>query len=250
MENADNEEVTLDMEVEPEPEPAKVEIDQAAEAFARLEGELALMRRAVQHLAAERADIVIPDYGPTLMEMTKRLGAIAGSIGDIAEHPAMQVTPDGFGRRIEAAAQAARRDDQGRINDAHNELRQAAQDMRVVTSHARTSAEQRRKLFQAVGGGVLGGILLWSFLPGTIARAMPESWQWPERMAARMVGEETPWTAGIRLMRAGDPGMWNAIVQASMIARENRQAITGCVKSANATRQSVRCNVRVQPMGN
>lgn len=250
MENADNEEVTLDMEVEPEPEPAKVEIDQAAEAFARLEGELALMRRAVQHLAAERADIVIPDYGPTLTEMTKRLGAIAGSIGDIAEHPAMQVTPDGFGRRIEAAAQAARRDDQGRINDAHNELRQAAQDMRVVTSHARTSAEQRRKLFQAVGGGVLGGILLWSFLPGTIARAMPESWQWPERMAARMVGEETPWTAGIRLMRAGDPGMWNAIVQASMIARENRQAITGCVKSANATRQSVRCNVRVQPMGN
>lgn len=250
MENAETEEVTLDMEIEPEPEPAKVEIDQAAEAFARLEGEMALMRRAVQHLAAERADIVIPDYGPTLTEMTKRLGAIAGSIGDIAEHPAMQVTPDGFGRRIEAAAQAARRDDQGRINDAHNELRQAAQDMRVVTSHARTSAEQRRKLFQAVGGGVLGGILLWSFLPGTIARAMPESWQWPERMAARMVGEETPWTAGIRLMRAGDPGMWNAIMQASMIARENREAIAGCVKSANATKQSVRCNVRVQPMGN
>lgn len=250
MENADTEEVTLDMEVEAEPEPAKVEIDQAAEAFARLEGEMALMRRAVQHLAAERADIVIPDYGSTLTEMTKRLGAIAGSIGDIAEHPAMQVTPDGFGRRIEAAAQAARRDDQGRINDAHNELRQAAQDMRAVTSHARTSAEQRRKLFQAVGGGVLGGILLWSVLPGTIARAMPKSWQWPERMAAKMVGEESPWTAGIRLMRAGDPGMWNAIVQASMIARENREAITGCVKNANATRQSVRCSVRVQPLGN
>lgn len=106
MENADTEEVTLDIEVEAEPEPAKVEIDQAAEAFARLEGEMALMRRAVQHLAAERADIVIPDYGPTLTEMTKRLGAIAGSIGDIAEHPAMQVTPDGFGRRQGATIKA------------------------------------------------------------------------------------------------------------------------------------------------
>ena len=250
MENADPEEVTLDMEVEAEPEPAKVEIDQAAEAFARLEGEMALMRRAVQHLAAERADIVIPDYGPTLTEMTKRLAAIAGNIGDIAEHPAMQVTPDGFGRRIEAAAQAARRDDQGRINDAHNELRQAVQDMRAVTSHARTSAEQRRKLFQAVGGGVLAGILLWSFLPGTIARTMPENWHLPERMAARMVGEETPWTAGIRLMRADDPAMWNAIVQASRIERENREAITGCVRSANASRQSVRCIIRVQPIDN
>jgi hypothetical protein len=44
--------------------------------FARLEGELALMRRAVQHLAAERADIVIPDYGTTLTDMAKRMGAI------------------------------------------------------------------------------------------------------------------------------------------------------------------------------
>jgi hypothetical protein len=30
------------------------------------------MRRAVQHLAAERADIVIPDYGTTLTDMAKR----------------------------------------------------------------------------------------------------------------------------------------------------------------------------------
>ncbi|MBK9589660.1 MAG: hypothetical protein IPO50_14550 [Sphingomonadales bacterium] len=34
------------------------------------------MRRAVQHLAAERADIVIPDYGTTLTDMAKRMGAI------------------------------------------------------------------------------------------------------------------------------------------------------------------------------
>lgn len=122
--------------------------------------------------------------------------------------------------------------------------------MRAVTTHARTAVEQRRRLFQAAGGGVLAGILLWSFLPGTIARAVPDSWHWPERMAARMVGEETPWTAGIRLMRADDPATWDAIVQASRIERENREIISGCVKSANATRQSVRCSVRVQPIGN
>lgn len=107
--------------------------------------------------------------------------------------------------------------------------------MRAVTAHARTAAEQRRRLFQAAGGGVLAGILLWSFLPGTVARAVPDSWHWPERMAARMVGEETPWTAGIRLMRVDDPAMWDAIVQASRIERENREIISGCVKSAKAT---------------
>lgn len=227
-----------------------LDTDPAAEAFARLEGEMALMRRAVEHLAAERADIVIPDYGATLAEMTKRLGVVSRGITTIAEQPAMQLTPDSLGTRIEAVAASARRTDHDRINQAQNELHHAAQDMRAVTAHARTAAEQRRRLFQAAGGGVLAGILLWSFHPGTIARAMPDSWHWPERMAARIVGEETPWAAGIRLMRADDPAMWDAIVQASRIERENRETISGCVESANATRQSVRCSVRVQPTGN
>ena len=63
--DADDVELTLDLEPEPGPDPdpltSDTVTDPAAEAFARLEGELALMRRAVQHLAAERADIVIPD---------------------------------------------------------------------------------------------------------------------------------------------------------------------------------------------
>ena len=260
MENTDAEEVTLDIEEEaeaeakPKPRPkrkakprlAKVESDPAAEAFARLEGELALMRRAVQHLAAERADIVIPDYGATLTEMTKRLEDMAENLDCIEEHPAMQVTPDSFGRRIEAAAEAARRGDQTRINDAYNELRQAAQDMRGVTSQARTTVDQRRKVFQAVGGGVLGGILLWSFLPGTIARAVPESWHWPERMAARMVGESSRWDAGTRLMRSESPQALNALERAADLLRDNRDAIDACQKSATTAKQPVRCKVRVR----
>ncbi len=250
MENTDAEEVTLDIEAEaesePQPKPVLVEIDPAAEAFARLEGEMALMRRAVQHLAAERADIIIPDYGATLTEMTKRLEAMVENLDCIEEHPAMQVTPDSFGRRIEAAAEAARRGDQTRISDAYNELRQATQDMRGVTSHARNSADQRRKVVQAVGGGVLGGILLWSFLPGTIARAVPESWHWPERMAARMVGESSHWDAGTRLMRSESPQALNALERAADLLRENREAIEACQKSAANAKQPVRCTVRIR----
>jgi hypothetical protein len=259
MENADTEEVTLDMteaERAPhrEPEPAKVEqaaiaqaeADPAAQAFARLEGEMALMRRAVQHLAAERADIVIPDYGATLGEMSKRFGAISGTLDNIAEHPAMQLTPDSFGKRIEAAAEAARRSDQGRINDAHIERRQAAQDMRSVTVNARTNAEQRQSVLQAVGGGMFAGILLWSFLPGTIARAMPESWHWPERMAARIIGETSRWDAGARLMRGDSPEAWSALVQAADLLRDNRDALDACRKSTARLRQPVRCTVEIR----
>jgi hypothetical protein len=250
MHNADPGDVDLELDLEPEPDPPAPEAagDPAAEAFARLESELALMRRAVQNLAAERADIVIPDYGTTLAEMTKRLAAVSRSLTAIADHPAMQMTPDSIGHRIAAAADSARRSDHDRITQARNDLHHATQETRSVTAHARTAADQRHQLFQVAGGALLAGILLWSFLPGTIARAMPERWHWPERMAARMVGQDTPWSAGIRMMRADDPVMWDAIVQASRIEQENREVIAGCVKNANGSGQIVRCSVKVPPM--
>ena len=246
--DADDVELTLDLEPEPKPDPATPDTasDPAAEAFARLEGELALMRRAVQHLAAERADIVIPDYGPTLIDIAKRMGAISESMKGMAGHPAMQMTPDSIGNRIAAAAEAARRSDQDRISQARNDLNHAAQEMRSVTAHARNAAEQRQQLYQAVGGALLAGILLWSILPGTIARTMPESWHWPERMAARMAGASSRWDAGARLMQSDSPEAWNALVQAADIQRDNRDTIDACRKSAQTTRQAVRCTVKIR----
>lgn len=248
MENAQADDVELELDLEPEPDPPAQEAvsDPAAEAFARLEGELALMRRAVQHLAAERADIVIPDYGTTLTDMAKRLGAISRGINTIADHPAMQLTPDSLGTRIEAVAESARRSDHDRIRQARADMDHATRDLRSLTAQARTAGEQRQQLFQVAGGCVLAGIFLWSFLPGTIARTMPESWHWPERIATRMVGAPSIWDAGARMMQAGDPQAWNALLHAADIQRENREAIEACRKSATTSRQPVRCTVRIR----
>ena len=248
--DTDDVELSLDLEPEPEPHPANPDTagDPAAEAFARLEGELALMRRAVQHLAAERADIVIPDYGATLTDMAKRMGAISESLKGMAGHPAMQMTPDSIGNRIAAAAEAARRSDHDRISQARSDLNHAAQEMRSVTAQARTAAEQRQQLCQVAGGALLAGILLWSFLPGTLARTMPEGWHWPERLAARMVGESTRWDAGARLMQSDSPEAWNALVQAADIRRDNREAIDACRKTAASSQQPVRCTVKIRPV--
>lgn len=248
MENAQADDVELELDLEPESDPASPETagDPAAEAFARLEGELALMRRAVQHLAAERADIVIPDYGATLTDMAKRLTAMSRGISIIADHPAMQLTPDSLGARIEAVAESARRSDHDRIRQAGTELDRATQDLRAITAQARTAGEQRQQLFQVAGGTLLAGILLWSFLPGTVARAMPETWHWPERIAARMVGASSLWEAGARQMQAGDPQAWNALLYAADIQRDNREAIEACRKTAATSRQPVRCTVRIR----
>jgi Family of unknown function (DUF6118) len=248
MENADPEDVELEIEAEPDAETSpvpKVENDPAAEAFARLEGELTLMRRAVQHLAAERADIVIPDYSTTLAEMTKQLAGVSRSMTTVADHPAMQMTPDSIGHRIAAAAESARRTDHDRINAARVDLKVAAQDMRSVTAHARTAAAQRLRIIQAAGGGMLAGMLLWSFLPGTIARTMPENWLWPERMAAKMVNETTVVDAGIHLIRSENPKAWAEISNAAALQRGNSDAIKRCKSVARKAKRMVKCEIRV-----
>ena len=244
--DTDDVELTLDLEPEPDPPAQEAASDPAAEAFARLEGELALMRRAVQHLAAERADIVIPDYGTTLTDMAKRLAAITRGITTIADHPAMQLTPDSFGARIEAVAESARRSDHDRIKQARTDLNHATQDLHAIAAQARTAGEQRQQLFQVAGGCMLAGIFLWSFLPGTIARTMPESWHWPERIATRMVGASSLWDAGARIMQAGDPQAWSALLHAADTQRDNRETIAACRKSAATSRQPVRCTVRIR----
>lgn len=159
----------------------------------------------------------------------------------------MQMTPDSIGNRIAAAAEAARRSDQDRITQAWSDLNHAAQEMRKVTAHARTAAEQRQQLYQVAGGAMLAGILLWSFLPGTIARTMPDSWPWPERMAARIVSAPSRWDAGARLMQSDSPEAWNALVQAADIQRDNRDAIDDCQNTAATSKQAVRCTVKIRP---
>src|SRR3546814_8141694 len=72
------EEVQLDLEVEEPPAPQREpetadEIDPATEPFARLEGEMAMVRHTVQNMARERADIVIPAYTATPSQMADQL---------------------------------------------------------------------------------------------------------------------------------------------------------------------------------
>ena len=96
MEDDHIEEVQLDLEVEeppaPQPKPeldAAEESDPATEAFARLEGEMAMVRHTVQNMARERADIVIPDYTATLGQMADQLEQVSEKLAVISGKPAM-----------------------------------------------------------------------------------------------------------------------------------------------------------------
>lgn len=229
-----------------EPEP---ESETAAQAFARLDGRIAMMSRAVEHLAAERASIDIPDYSATLGQMNTRLAAIAQGLAGIAEKPAMLLTPDGLATRMDAAAEKSRRADSATLREAREAHQEAARIIRDLAGVVREKHEQRKHLLWAAGGGVVAGCLLWSFLPGVAARSLPGGWHMPERVARHMVGEPTLWEAGTRIMRADSPGAWQAIADAAEIRRDNRDAIDACEQAASKVKRPVRCTIRIRAGG-
>ena len=66
-------------------------------AFLAQRGELALMRRAIEGLAAERASIDVPDYSETLGHVVQRLDGVNGRLDQITtaivKSPALAMTP-------------------------------------------------------------------------------------------------------------------------------------------------------------
>lgn len=222
------------------------EQETAAQAFARLDGRIAVMSRAVEHLAAERASIDIPDYSATLGQMNSRLAAVAQSLAAIAEKPAMQLMPERLAARMDAAAKQPRPTDSATLQQARDGHQEAAQTIRSLAGVIRNAHEQRRYLIWAVASGFVAGCVLWSILPGVVLRALPVSWHMPESMAAHIIGEETLWDAGARLMRAGNPDAWQGVTDAVGMRRDNLEAITGCEQRALKVKRIVRCTVTIR----
>lgn len=228
----------LPQRIQPEPPGT----DPATRAFNRLEGEMALMRRAVEHVATEKDEIDVPDYGSTLAEIAERLLAIEDA-------PALQMTPEDMVARINVAASRARHDDWAALNKAKQQHDEAVYALRHLVGTVTTVREQQRRIYWAVGGGLLAGVLIWSFLPGVIARTLPASWHLPERIAARTVSEPTLWEAGVRIMQADSPETWQAIVDAAEMRRNNQNALAACARKAKEGKHAVRCAIRVQAPG-
>lgn len=227
-----------------------------AEAFDRLraviEGqdrELALLRRAVEGLAAERAAIDVPDYTETLGRMQQGVDATTNGLATIndviARSPALAMTPEQMAQRIAAAGSAARREDQVALAKAGEDKARVMAELRAIAGSAWTRADQKkRQLWFGLGGAAIG-IMAWTIVPGLVARNIaPASWQWPERMAARTL--DLPlWEAGQRMMQSASPTAFRAIVGADRILTANRETIEGCSKAAVRKRETVRCTIRV-----
>lgn len=177
-----DDEQSLLNESAPEPQP-----NAAAEAFAhlservavmeeRLEGRMAVVARALEHIAIEKQSLEFPDYGPTLAKMNGYLATLAGYTQKIMDAPAMQLTPESMAERIDVAADAARATDKATIKKSLELHHQAHADQMRAIGTVRTKREQRWQMFYCGSGAALAVSLLWLIYPGWAASIGPQSW--------------------------------------------------------------------------
>ena len=154
----------------PDPVPAHTDADAATLAFEALREEVALVRRAVAGLSAERASIEIPDYSETLGQIMRASAATAQNLKALAEMPALHRSAKDWGREIAFAAEDARRSDQQAFAHAQHELERMVHEMAAYLRSARSAEDQRLLLIWTVAGGTAAGMLLMAIVMGLIAR--------------------------------------------------------------------------------
>ena len=223
----------------------EVEQDDPVAAFEQLRGEVALLRRAVEGLTAAREAIDIPDYEPTLARTEKVLGLLVQQTDAMRRSPAMAITPETMGSRLNASVVQAVSAARGEVQASKFVLDGAVGDLRRLSASVRSANEQKRWLWLVGGGGLFLGLLLYAMLAGPIARLMPTSWHWPERMAVRLLGTGTVWETGRHLMISASPQNWNEIAAAFTLIDDNRRAIEKCRDAAAKGEKTVPCTIKV-----
>jgi hypothetical protein len=224
--------------------------DEATQAFEDLRAEMTLVRRAVERLTAERTELPdMPDYSETLGVIAANITATAQRVDALVESPALSLTPHEIGQQILETATAGRQEDRRAIAAARQTIEEVATRLgRQLESHVMADDQRRRVQHVRLSTGLIAlmaGTLLWAIFAGSLARAMPASWQWPEWMAARTL-RMPMWEGGQRLMEAGDTQAFAGVRAGNRLIIANREALEACRKRAAKTKEAVHCAIKVK----
>src|SRR3546814_4919994 len=119
--------------------------DDPQAAFEQLRGEVALVRLAVEGLARARESIEIPDYQPTLANTEKILLALTQRVDVIAKSPAIKLTPETLGERVNASVASATGELHNLVHITRSDMSDAARAVRGLIGTTRARWPQERK---------------------------------------------------------------------------------------------------------
>ena len=208
-----------------EPQPASAD-DPAAVAFEELRREVALARRAVAGLAAERAAAIPVDYSETLAAILDACKGTSQWMGSLAKQPALQLTPETMAKHIAQAGETARRGDQIAWAEARANLQETATQL---AGHLRAARNAKRQRFWLAGIGLVG-LIAGAILGGMIVHHTTSpavDHRSPEARAAAILGLD-PVAAGAHLIRSAAPQYWQEIVLGADIVAGNRDSLRKC----------------------
>lgn len=125
----------------------------AAAAFEDLRREISLQRAAIEGLTAAKDKL--PDYSPTLRDISSRLDRIDKEIECINDKPAMRLTPETLATRVADAATNVRAEDRNAIGEAREALARSLGRVEGMIKQKRSNTEQDWWVTWAATGGAL-----------------------------------------------------------------------------------------------
>ena len=234
-----------DMTISPDsPSPSGGAQAPALQVLVAMERRLAGLTAAVEGFAARQQELHARDYSAELAKIQSACDITHQAMLKLNEKPAMAMTPELMGRKIEHASAQVRQADHTALELAQRDLRQAIGSIGSVVASARVSQDQNMWLAGAAAAALVLGFVFGAFLPPKIAQAVPESWLWPEDRAAAEL-QRDGWSAGERMMQVSDPGRWRAVVAAVQLYTNNFEQLHACAKSATKTDKTVVCSVKM-----
>ena len=219
--------------------------DPAAQAFERVREELALLHQAVKGMAADRHELVIPDYNATLGQMADKLGTVDEQLAEIADRPALRLTPEALGAQIKKAADVASQTQPDELQSARNSLVTATNAIVARVNSARDGDEQKLWNWGFAAGGIVIGMLIAAAWPHIADSITPASWHWREYRAASALGMSMT-DAGMHPISVEDPAKARNLITAARIVGDNAQVIDRCAKAAARVKWPQRCIISVK----
>ena len=219
--------------------------DPAAQAFERVREELALLHQAVKGMAADRHELVIPDYNATLSQMAEKLESADERLAVIADRPALRLTPEALSTQIKKAADLASQTQRDELQSTRNNLVNATNAIVARVNSARDRDEQKLWNWGFATGGIIIGVLIATAWPQIADGLAPASWYWPEQRAASALGMSMT-DAGMHLISVEDPNKARNLITAAQIVEDNAQVIDECAKAAARAKRAQRCSISVK----
>ncbi|MGO8740636.1 DUF6118 family protein [Rhodoblastus sp.] len=213
----------------------------AAQAFAELRAEIAIMRKAIEVLPEAIENVAVPDYAPSFGALAKGLTGVEARLAGIEAHPAIRMAPEQQARAIERAGAEITREAARALRDEADAVKRERQALGGIVGAARDRQAQSQALLWALGAGAAAGLVLFpllgAFAPGG------------SYLAAWATGTADRWQAGAGLMQAANPAGAQALAAASRLVNANAEALQTCSEAARKAGKEQKCVVVVAPQG-